>query len=97
MVVDAVTVVVVVLVVGPTGTQPTMNILMETGKYLLVKVHQMRLMLENLMKGVVVMVDLVGLSEVVAELVSAMEKWETATVTVLIGRSIAVVELGKGT
>lgn len=90
---DVVMLVVVVLVVGPTETQTRMEIRTETGKYLLVKVHQTRLMLENLMKGVVAMVDLV----VAGEVVSAMEKQEKGTVIVLIGHLIAAVELDKGT
>lgn len=77
-------VVVVVAAVGLTETHPKTTV-METGNFLLVRVHLMRLMLQRHMKGVVVMVDLVGLSEVVAEVVSAMEKWEKAIVIVPAG------------
>lgn len=66
---DVVMLVIVVLVVGPTEAHPGMKILMGTGKYLLVKVHLMRPMLEDIMKDAVAMVGLV----VVAEVVSAME------------------------
>lgn len=66
-------VVVVAAAAGLTETHPKTTV-METGNFLLVKVPLMRLMLQRLMKGAVVMVHLVDLSEVDAEVVSAMEK-----------------------
>ncbi|GFP90518.1 hypothetical protein PHJA_001195700 [Phtheirospermum japonicum] len=83
---------VLVVVVDRLGT-PTMRIHMETGKYLLVKVHLMSLILENLLKGaVVVMVHLVVLSVVVAEVLSAMENLEE-NVTTPVGHMSGIVEL----
>jgi hypothetical protein len=54
--VDMGVVVVRVQGLGPIETQSTTKIHMETGKYLLFKVHLMKLMAENLLKGVVAMV-----------------------------------------
>lgn len=86
----------VVAVVGHTETRPKTTTLTETGNSLLVKVRLTRLMLESLMKGVMVMVGLVELTEVVAEVVSAMEKREKVTVSVLVGHWIAAAELVMG-
>ncbi|KAG8391509.1 hypothetical protein BUALT_Bualt01G0195100 [Buddleja alternifolia] len=59
----------------------------------LFKVHPMRLILQNPLKGMVAMVDLVVLSVVVAEVVSVMVMWEKVNMNVLVGHLIAIVEL----
>lgn len=88
--------VVVVVLVGHSETRPVMTIHMLTGKYLLLKVPRMRLMAEDLQKGVVVMEVLVVLSVVAAEVVSVTEKTVKENVTGLVGYLIAVVELDEG-
>lgn len=103
MVVDADTpVVVAVQVQDPIGTFPAMKILMATGNFLLLRVHQTRLM-ESLMKGVLVVVvvvaamgDPVDLSVVAEEAASAMEKLEKKWTTILVGLLSAAVELDVG-
>ncbi|MEI4889616.1 hypothetical protein, partial [Klebsiella pneumoniae] len=56
---------------------PAMRILSATVVLLVVKVSLKKLILEELLKGVVVMVDLVVVSVVVAVVAMAMEKRET--------------------
>lgn len=86
----------VMVVRVPIETFPTMKTHMAIRKYLLLRVHQMRLM-EGHLKGVVAaMVDPVVHFLVAVEVVTAMEMLEKEIETALVGLLSAVVELAVG-
>lgn len=76
--------------------QPIMTIHTEIGDFLVVKVQLERLILENLLRGMMAMVGLMCLSVADVEAVLAIVKLVKGKIEGLEGHLSAIVELGKG-